>query len=62
MAQELQTEPLDDQRTLVAFGLMVQLGSDLLANLFEKRIQRTLATLPNRLRSLVDTNPITKKM
>ncbi|MBP9114353.1 MAG: SRPBCC family protein [Polyangiaceae bacterium] len=55
-------EPLDEQQTLVTFGLMVQLGSDLLANLFEKRIQRTLSTLPSRLRSLVVVDPSGKKM
>jgi hypothetical protein len=44
----------DDQHSLVSVGALVDLGSGVIRMLFEKRIQRSILRLPNRIRDTVE--------
>lgn len=49
----LRAEPLDGARTLVAYGILIDMGAGLLRNLFEERVRRLALTVPERVRGLL---------
>lgn len=46
--------PYDDKHSLVSVGALVNLGPGLIRMLFEKRIQRSILRMPNRIRETVE--------
>jgi hypothetical protein len=49
----LRAEPLADGRSLVTFGVLVDLGPGLLRDLFEARVREAALSVPDRVRGLV---------
>jgi ribosome-associated toxin RatA of RatAB toxin-antitoxin module len=46
-------EPLDGDRTLVTYGILIDMGSGLLRALFEDRVRELALTVPERVRGLL---------
>jgi hypothetical protein len=49
----LRAEPLDSGRTLLTYGVLIDMGPGLLRDLFESRVRETALTLPDRIRGLM---------
>jgi hypothetical protein len=49
----LRAEPLDTARTLVTYGILIDMGAGLLRSLFEDRVRRLALTVPERVRGLL---------
>ena len=47
------TEPIDESRTLVSYGILIDVGGGLLRELFESRARQLALTVPDRVRGLV---------
>jgi hypothetical protein len=48
----LRVEPTADGRSLVTYGVLVDMGGGLLRDLFEERVRRAALSLPERLRDV----------
>lgn len=49
----LRAEPLADGRTMLTYGVLIDMGPGLLRDLFEDRVRETALTIPERIRGLV---------
>jgi hypothetical protein len=49
----LRAEPLADGRTILTYGVLVDMGPGLLRDLFENRVGATALTVPERMRGLL---------
>jgi hypothetical protein len=49
----LRAEPLADGRTVLTYGVLIDMGPGLLRNLFEDRVRETALTVPERIRGLM---------
>jgi hypothetical protein len=49
----VRAEPMADGRTLVAYGILVDMGSGILGDLFEDRVRTLALSVPDQLRDLV---------
>lgn len=47
------SDPLDGGRTLVTYGILIDMGDGLLRNLFEDRVRSLALTVPDRVRGLL---------
>src|SRR5579864_5054946 len=47
------TEPMDGPRTLVSYGILIDVGGGLLRELFESRARQLALTVPDRVRGLL---------
>lgn len=49
----LRAEPLADGRTILTYGVLIDMGPGLLRDLFEDRMRETALTVPERMRGLL---------
>jgi hypothetical protein len=49
----LRAEPLADGRTILTYGVLIDMGPGLLRDLFENRVRETALTVPERIRGLM---------
>jgi len=49
----LRAEPLADGRTILTYGVLIDMGPGLLRDLFEERVRETALTVPERIRDLM---------
>lgn len=49
----LRAEPLADGRTILSYGVLIDMGPGLLRDLFEDRVRETAMTVPERIRGLM---------
>jgi len=49
----LRADPLADGRTILTYGVLIDMGPGLLRDLFEDRVRETALTVPDRIRGLV---------
>lgn len=50
----LRAEPRADGRTILTYGVLIDMGPGLLRDLFEDRVRETALTVPDRIRGLVE--------
>ncbi len=53
----VRAEPAADGRTLVTYGVLIDLGPGIVRDLFESRVRTLALSVPDRLRDLVDEDP-----
>jgi hypothetical protein len=49
----MRVEPFGDGRTLVTYGILVDIGPSLLRDLFEERVRALALSVPDRIRDLI---------
>ncbi len=49
-------EPMPDGRTLVTYGVLIDMGDGLLRDLFENRVRELALSVPDRLRDVLERN------